>query len=910
MYTIDFGRETIGNVSSHHRFLSKSFSLAFHKKGSQIQVICHFSFGFLFLCACMQITIKFLLERYGDYMIFPKKGTIIAPSSLHLMIYQKLYKQQGPSLDLQVLSLNGFFSFPLRSSNIDILYQYKQALDDLCSSNAFAISKHDINFLSACLNFMKWIKRKGIRVNDLSETSQKEIDLKEILLKLESITINDDHYYKMLQKNIDASDVYILRCEYSTLDQIFIDYLLDHGAKWLENAHEPEKHYFSTSNPSQQAKVIAKTIIDNDYDADDIFVIAQSPSDKQALAQAFDEVKIPYTFLNESSDSSFLEKFICLLTWSLKRDLSSFLSMIEQLYPQYFTIMQGYYTLFFDHFDTCRRLDQDYQPNVFIDEKTYIYWQEKEAEIQTFFDENSELFTTSATDFNGLFALLEKAYPTILEKDHPSLSMIQEALQESHRHIKSEEDLPLLLETLKKASVGQSAKDLRGIVIGSRKELSPLRDIVFYMSAHAKTFPNYSLETGIFNEAYIQNTTLPSMQERLDDQKKLLFTCLKQPKILYVSFYQSNYQQKSFEPSNDMNAFMQEKPTFLSIEQGDIFETRDFNIDPNTIKPLFFKEENTWSVSRFESFARCPYQHFLRYGLRLQEVKDLSDIRIRGSLLHEILEKATKRYKKDYCFLNKKDIESLVDEEFSFALELFLPKRKELMLQKQECIEKVTLIFDQMKEFENHWTMHCDQSEMTFNYRIPYQDASIDLFGVIDRVDLSSSSFCIFDYKTGSKDLSYKEFLAGRSLQLAAYTIAYENQHKKIPVGCFYVSLTTTPINRDAVTLKYTKSKEPWTESEPKTLMEDYDQNKKLNGWAFQDITLYNDEKSRFTQKKDVPTFEDMKDQFHGILEKSLDFMSSGYIMPEFTENACTYCAYKSICRNERTPKQDMEEEK
>src|SRR5207237_9202791 len=46
------------------------------------------------------------------------------------------------------------------------------------------------------------------------------------------------------------------------------------------------------------------------------------------------------------------------------------------------------------------------------------------------------------------------------------------------------------------------------------------------------------------------------------------------------------------------------------------------------------------SVSRIETFATCPFKHFARYGLRLQQRED-DDVTVidLGNVYHEILEK-------------------------------------------------------------------------------------------------------------------------------------------------------------------------------------------------------------------------------------------------------------------------------
>ncbi|MBD9216047.1 MAG: hypothetical protein EGQ23_03510 [Solobacterium sp.] len=47
-------------------------------------------------------------------------------------------------------------------------------------------------------------------------------------------------------------------------------------------------------------------------------------------------------------------------------------------------------------------------------------------------------------------------------------------------------------------------------------------------------------------------------------------------------------------------------------------------------------------MSRLESYARCPFSHALKYGLYLKEKEDITDIRIRGSILHHVLEVISK----------------------------------------------------------------------------------------------------------------------------------------------------------------------------------------------------------------------------------------------------------------------------
>ena len=81
----------------------------------------------------------------------PKKGTILAPSSLHLVLYQELLKQQDHYLSLQVLSLASFLDtfFPKKESKTSYLIQVQKALENVPSTNDFYKSIDDPIFLCA-----------------------------------------------------------------------------------------------------------------------------------------------------------------------------------------------------------------------------------------------------------------------------------------------------------------------------------------------------------------------------------------------------------------------------------------------------------------------------------------------------------------------------------------------------------------------------------------------------------------------------------------------------------------------------------------------------------------------------------------------------------------------------------------
>ena len=123
----------------------------------------------------------------------------------------------------------------------------------------------------------------------------------------------------------------------------------------------------------------------------------------------------------------------------------------------------------------------------------------------------------------------------------------------------------------------------------------------------------------------------------------------------------------------------------------------------------------------------------------------------------------------------------------------------------EEITDKLVLIFEQLHSFETNWHMNIDKQEHKFSYSYPWNEYTIDLYGYIDRIDSSNTSFCIFDYKSSDKDINLNEFESGLALQLATYTLAYKKESNLIPVGCFYIALRTSPETLTYGKLNYRK---------------------------------------------------------------------------------------------------------
>lgn len=228
------------------------------------------------------------------------------------------------------------------------------------------------------------------------------------------------------------------------------------------------------------------------------------------------------------------------------------------------------------------------------------------------------------------------------------------------------------------------------------------------------------------------------------------------------------------------------------------------------------------SVSKLETYARCPYGYFLKYLLRLNEWEedDLSNIAM-GNYYHFVLKKYSdhiKDRKLKWHDISDNDSISILEKSMDeVAVEENMQRFSEdpVSAFKFEEIKNtlrvtVPLIARQVK------TSHFEPEGFEVDLRevqrdipldslsFPLENGTMDFTGKIDRLDTYTSDdgkilVKISDYKTGNRDVSATEAYGGISIQLFLYMdAALEMEEKKtgleaVPAGVFYVRVNGDP---------------------------------------------------------------------------------------------------------------------
>lgn len=376
-----------------------------------------------------------------------------------------------------------------------------------------------------------------------------------------------------------------------------------------------------------------------------------------------------------------------------------------------------------------------------------------------------------------------------------------------------------------------------------------------------------------------------------------------------------------------------------SAEQ--MVESYDFR---NSSKPLSSLESQALfgkplkaSVARLEKYGKCPFSHFVQYGLKPAERKqyDIQPVEL-GNFLHKALDEFADQVKKNeqsWHDLKLEECDQIMEEILDPLLQGFKhgvfasSNRYTYAGKRMKQVGKtaVRTMVQQIQKGEFIPTHH----EVTFGWdgiwpALQYKDNEqtiTSLEGRIDRMDTyykeGNYYYRVIDYKTGTKDLSLQEMYYGLQLQLPIYLQAVlEAQKQQIqanhyPAGIFYYQLDDPMIETNSI--------------EASKIYGEWIQETKLKGLTLKDATLVEamdphisnssdilpvglKKDGDFTASSKVATMEEFDCLLQHVQDhviKMAQSILSGDISIQPIEfdglRACQYCDFLSVCQFDPT---------
>ena len=324
---------------------------------------------------------------------------------------------------------------------------------------------------------------------------------------------------------------------------------------------------------------------------------------------------------------------------------------------------------------------------------------------------------------------------------------------------------------------------------------------------------------------------------------------------------------------------------------------------PNITNPSVFLQTNKVSVSEIEKYYNCPFAHFVRYGLKLDEGDSAEfNARLIGNILHEYtkiivpyMQKHRDEGLEEYSY---KTLDSILAKDDYKYLVLNPNNSNEIKSLKKEVlrINTALLSLQDAESLKPEWLeRNCD------GFTLDNGKVQIELKGVIDRVDFDEDNFVVIDYKSGESDFkNYTDIASGNKLQLIVYVYIVSQKTNKRPIGVFYMPLKnsyTKDDNDDLYKLKGAVSQQIGD-------IVKIDKNLAQSGYSSKVVNLktkvgggINAQNKLLLSQED---FDKIVDYTIKMVLNAVEKIKSGYIAPNplkiGSKISCKYCQFKAMC--------------
>ncbi len=315
------------------------------------------------------------------------------------------------------------------------------------------------------------------------------------------------------------------------------------------------------------------------------------------------------------------------------------------------------------------------------------------------------------------------------------------------------------------------------------------------------------------------------------------------------------------------------------------------------------------SATKFDTFNRCKFSYFCKYGLRLKKLQPADfDVLQRGTIVHYVLEKIISEYKENIKNFSREKLDSLCD----FYIEEYLGSvvgynsvktaRHEFLISKiSRSLKEVVFHLSQEFAQSDFKPTHCelkiggkDGIPLDFDY----SKGKIIINGSIDRVDEFGGYIRIVDYKTGTKSFKLPDILFGLNLQMLLYLYAIvrgRNLEDKNAAGIFYMP-SKRDLNNEGMSMNGLMP----ADIELVRAMEKENRGEFVPALSLNKDGSVSKSSSSFITRDE---FSKIFDYIERLMKKTGDSISKGEIFVDPVDgresSACDYCDFKSVCGTE-----------
>ena len=343
------------------------------------------------------------------------------------------------------------------------------------------------------------------------------------------------------------------------------------------------------------------------------------------------------------------------------------------------------------------------------------------------------------------------------------------------------------------------------------------------------------------------------------------------------------------------------------------------------IAKLLYDGNIRYSATRLNSYANCPFSHYVQYGLRAKE-REIYDIKPTdtGTYAHGIIHRFCTRIDEDASL----DWQNIDDEKCTELVSEIVSDTLDKINDSQLRDKEMTAdILSRMGKTVAEAAKTVCRSIKCGDFKTESYERevlvkltdTIEVGGIIDRLDVcrleDRNEYRIIDYKTGHKDFSVSDIYYGLDMQPVIYALAMRMLDDKAVISGMYYSMVHNSFASVDVT------------SGEKKINTELKRNTAYNGITFvgndknspipeEEINRIESELSRqegslfFTGKADEFGYsKSVKSRPEGewltervrdnIIDADKDIQNGNIALSPLvhgSKNACTYCQYSSVC--------------
>lgn len=427
----------------------------------------------------------------------------------------------------------------------------------------------------------------------------------------------------------------------------------------------------------------------------------------------------------------------------------------------------------------------------------------------------------------------------------------------------------------------------------------------------SRMFPNISTESDIIEKKHCLTNSKASFEEALN---------------LYKEYIDGKELSSEWEELIRY-FYRKDKNRFKRVISGIYYTNKAQDISSENIEKLYGGTLKT-SVSRLESYRKCPFSFHLTYGLKLKEKQELKIEAIdTGSFMHEVIDSFFKEISDQN--LNLKDIsdeeilkivnkiiEELLETSryyiFSSSAKFrLLTRRLKKVVYKSICYIVYSLKYSDFTIFGNEIEFSNTGKFKTITLNV--EGRKVEITGKIDRADtaiIENKQYVrIIDYKSSSKDLDMNQVQFGLQIQLITYLDALCQQTDLNPSGVLYMGLIDNIVkNAKNLSDEEIENKIRSNFKMKGLILADISvirtMDKKLQTGLSDIIPVYISKDGQISEKKSSviskKAFDELQIQVKNIIKEiSYEILKGKIDIKPYNykkKTGCDYCKYKTIC--------------